>query len=124
MDRIRQMDGTRWAPKHRLNVLCLSSGPLGHAYGAGGSASPGRQSAIGSGDQPPHFGSWRGGRSRSGQHHATQNSCVMAAGRDQHEAVPNSLLEGQSPPKVKADPDGIEHAPDSDQNRRPNVYRA
>src|SRR6266567_7667965 len=59
--------------------------------------------------------------SRSGQHHATQNSCVMAAGRDQHEAVPNSLLEGQSSPKVKTDPGRIEHAPNSDQNRRPNV---
>src|SRR5438132_2638741 len=62
--------------------------------------------------------------SRSGQHHATQNSCVMAAGRDQHEAVPNGLLEGQSSPKVKTDPGRIEQAPNSDQNRRPSVYRA
>src|SRR5690242_9675314 len=63
---------------------------------------------------------WRSGNSRSGQHYATKNSCVMAGGRDQHEAMPNSLLEGQSSPKVKTDPDGIEHAPNSDQNRRPN----
>ena len=31
----------------------------------------------------------------------TQNSCVTEAGRDQHEALPNNLLEGQPPPKVK-----------------------
>src|SRR5712671_6634835 len=61
--------------------------------------------------------------SRSGQHHATQNSCVMAAGRDQHEAVPNSLLEGQSSPKVKTDPGRIEQAPNSNQNRRPSIFR-
>jgi hypothetical protein len=51
--------------------------------------------------------------SRSGQHHATQNSCVMAAGRDQHEAVSNGLLEGQRPPNMKTDPYGIEHASNS-----------
>ena len=47
----------------------------------------------------------------------------MAAGRDQHEAVPNSLLEGQSSPKVKTDPGRIEQAPNSNQNRRPSIFR-
>ena len=70
------------------------------------------------------FRSQRGGDSRSGQHHTMQNGCVMTAGRDQHEAVPYCVVEGQPPPEVKAGPDGIEHAANSDQNRRLNVYRA
>ena len=68
-------------------------------------------------DGPPRiFKSWQR-QSRSGQHHATQNSCVMEAGRDQHEAVPNNLLEGQRAPNVKTDPDGIQHASNPDKNR-------
>ena len=44
-------------------------------------------------------------------HYAMQNSCVVTAGCDQHEAVPYCVVEGQCPPEVKADPDRIEHAP-------------
>jgi hypothetical protein len=68
------------------------------------------------------FRSERGDDSRSGQHHPMQNSCVMTAGRDQHEAVPYCVVERQCPPEVKAGPDGIEHAANPDQNRRLNVY--
>src|ERR1700751_2369964 len=76
------------------------------------------------------FGSWRsaarrfqigGEDSRSGQHHTMQNGCVMTTGRDQHEAVPYCVVERQRPPEVKAGPDGIEHAANSDQNRCLNV---
>ena len=70
------------------------------------------------------FRSEQGGGSRSGQHHSMQNSCVMTAGRDQHEAMPYCVMEEQRPPEVKAGPDRIEHAANSEQNRRLNVYRA
>ena len=70
------------------------------------------------------FRSQRGGDSRSGQHHTMQNGCVMTAGRDQHEAVPYCIVEKQLPPEMKAGPDRIEHAANSDQDRRLNVYRA
>ena len=52
-----------------------------------------------------------------------QNSCVVATRRHQHEAVPYRLLEGQRPPEVKTNPNGIENASNSDQNRRPNIDR-
>jgi hypothetical protein len=60
---------------------------------------------------------------RSCQDDAMQNSCVVTAGRDQHEAVPYCVVEGQRPPEVKTDPKGIEHTPNSDQNRRHSVHR-
>ena len=70
------------------------------------------------------FRSERGGGSRSGQYHPMQNSCIMTTRRDQHEAVPYCVVERQRPPEMKAGPDRIEHAANSDQNRRLNVYRA
>ena len=48
----------------------------------------------------------------------------MTAGCDQHEAVPYCALERQLPPKVKSDPDGIKHAPSSNQKRGPRVSTA
>src|SRR5437868_11190075 len=62
--------------------------------------------------------------SGSCQDYAVQNSCVVTAGCNQHEAVPYCVVEWQCPPEVKADADGIEHAANSDQKRRQSVYRA
>ncbi len=104
----RKMRVTVSAGPARPSVAALASGALRYR---------------GHRDGPPRiFKSWQW-QSRSGQHHATQNSCVMEAGRDQHEAVPNSLPEGQRSPNVKSDPDGIQHASNPDKNRRQNVHR-
>ena len=48
----------------------------------------------------------------------------MTASRDQYEAVPYRVLEGQLLPEMKNGPDTVEQAANSDQNRRLNVYRA
>src|SRR5438067_9595103 len=52
-------------------------------------------------------------RSGSCQDNAVQNSCVVTAGCDQHEAVPYCVVEWQRPPEVKGNADGIEHAPNA-----------